>query len=103
KIDDNVQNESLDIIQALDRENVLRVAEIKEGQEFLTFNHLLNALGSNVHNLAMPYWIWTPEFSLESRTYFLKKKEAKRGPFKDLVRNRDQFVSALEKDFQNLV
>ena len=45
----------------------------------------------------MPYWIWTPEFNDKSRNYFQTKKEVKRGPFKELMKNKNQYLSTLEE------
>ena len=45
----------------------------------------------------MPYWIWTPEFDEKSRYYFQSKKEIKRGPFKNLVRDQKEYINELEK------
>lgn len=87
-------NESLDILRTLD-----------EGQK-LSFNHVdkwqdelekwLDQIGGPVHNLAMPYWIWTPEFDQRSRVYFQTKKEKKRGPFHLLVQKRAEFESKIQ-------
>lgn len=87
------QNESLDILKKLDTHNLLNWPLYE--QEKLTFDPLLDRLGAPVHSLAMPYWIWTPEFNEQSRVYFQKKKEVKRGPFKDLVKNKQQFIRDL--------
>ena len=97
-INGKVMNESLDIMEALDKDNLLKIREFKASPESADFNDLLNKLGANVHNLAMPYWIYTPEFDEASRSYFQKKKEVKRGPFKDLVKNRMQFEQEMMKD-----
>lgn len=93
--DGKAMNESLDIMAFLDKENRLRVNEIVTSVEFEQFEELLKQIGGPVHSLAMPYWIFTPEFNASSREYFQRKKEKKRGPFKDLVKNRDQFMSDL--------
>lgn len=90
EVDGKTMNESLDIIKLIDKSNKLTY----EPSEKL--DQLLNALGSEVHSLAMPYWIWTPEFTPSAREYFQKKKELKRGPFKDLVKNREKFIKAIE-------
>ncbi len=100
--DGNVMPESLDIIEALDKENKLHIAEIKSSSEFKTFEELLNKLGSNVHSLAMPYWIYTPEFDEKSREYFQKKKELKRGPFNNLVHNRKKFEMEILEDLEGI-
>lgn len=95
-------NESLDIIAKLDTENVFRVKEIESSSDFKIFNELLTKLGSNVHNLAMPYWIWTPEFNEQSRQYFKAKKEAKRGPFQELMKKKDQFIQDISQDLSEV-
>ncbi|MFP5385002.1 MAG: glutaredoxin 2 [Bacteriovoracia bacterium] len=96
--DGKAQNESLDIIGAIDERNFFKTKEIQVSQDFENFNSLLNRLGKNVHNLAMPYWVWTPEFNDSSRRFFQKKKEAKRGPFRNLVKNKDQYSAELQQD-----
>jgi len=98
KVGDKVQNESLDIMAMLDKSGKFNVPELVKSGDFNELNSLLNKLGSNVHSLAMPYWIWTPEFDENSRQYFQSKKEEKRGPFKNLVKNRKTFEEPLLKD-----
>lgn len=95
-------NESLDIMARLDHKNILRVKETEASNEFSEFNKLLTKLGTNAHNLAMPYWIWTPEFNMSSRQYFKAKKEAKRGPFSELVKKNSQFIQDITHDFSDL-
>lgn len=102
-IDGKAMNESLDIMAALDKEKALRISETIKSEEFKAFNNLLTKLGTNVHNLAMPYWIYTPEFSEDSRQYFQNKKEQKRGPFKELVKNQSQYIKDIETDFSALI
>lgn len=102
-IDGKPMNESLDIIEALDKNNLLRVGSLKTDPAFRPFNDLLSKLGNNVHNLAMPYWIYTPEFNDSSRSYFQKKKEEKRGPFSALVKNRAQFMKDISSDLSEVV
>lgn len=102
-IDGKPMNESLDIIEAIDKNNLLRVGSLKADPDFRPFNDLLSKLGSNVHNLAMPYWIYTPEFNESSRAYFQKKKEEKRGPFSALVKNRDQYIKDISSDLSEVV
>lgn len=87
-------NESLDIISKLDPKSKLNTSTIIE-RYANELEPILNDLGSDVHSLAMPYWMWTPEFSNKSRKYFQAKKEVKRGPFKNLVHNRSQFINSL--------
>jgi len=62
----------------------------------------VSLLTSFVHPLAMPYWIWTPEFDEGSRKYFQDQKEKKRGPFKDLIKNRDEYITALNTHWPKL-
>ncbi len=102
-IDGRPMNESLDIIEAIDKNNLLRVGSLKTDPAFQSFNDLLSKLGANVHNLAMPYWIYTPEFNDSSRSYFQKKKEEKRGPFSALVKNRAQFIKDISSDLSEVV
>ena len=96
-LEDNgkAMNESLDIMAYLDKENKLRIKEAMGRQDFNDFEQLLNTLSSPIHSLAMPYWIFTPEFTPSSREYFQMKKEKKRGPFKDLVKNQQKFIAEL--------
>lgn len=86
--EDQVMNESLEIIKRLDKKNQLKL-ELLETTLFAELNAELESLGKNIHNLAMPYWVWTPEFDEESRSYFVAKKSAKRGPFHLLLKNAD--------------
>jgi glutaredoxin 2 len=46
----------------------------------------------------MPLWIWTPEFSIDSRHYFEAKKSKKRGPFSELIKHREEFLTSLKID-----
>jgi glutaredoxin 2 len=62
----------------------------------------LSNLGKAIHNMAMPYWIYTKEFDEASRAYFQNKKEKKRGPFANLIKNRDKFLAELEPLLQEL-
>jgi glutaredoxin 2 len=88
-------NESLDIIQYLDKKNVMKVSETRARSDFGEFEKLLSAVGDPVHSLAMPYWIWTPEFTPSARQYFQNKKEEKRGPFLQLYIRRNEFKEKL--------
>jgi glutaredoxin 2 len=91
--DGTTQNESLDLIKRQDTKLGLGWDELAANLESL--NPLLDKIGSHVHNLAMPYWIWTPEFNESSRNYFQTKKEVKRGPFKNLVHNQKSYTDRL--------
>ncbi len=88
-------NESLDIMALLDKENKLKISEKKSTDEFVSIETLLNKIGNPIHSLAMPYWIYTPEFDEKSRAYFQNKKEIKRGPFKELVHRSEEFIAEL--------
>lgn len=99
KFQDKVQNESLEIIETLDPENNLDWRDVN----YEEVEAVCNLLGKTVHNLAMPYWIHTQEFNDSSREYFQKKKEAKRGPFKDLVKNRFIFHEEMQSKLEGLV
>ncbi|MBC7428986.1 MAG: glutathione S-transferase N-terminal domain-containing protein [Bacteriovorax sp.] len=92
--DGSALNESLDILKKLDVNDRLDWKQFSANES--TLNPLLDRIGSPVHSLAMPYWIWTPEFGESSRKYFQTKKEVKRGPFKDLVKNHKTFVDILD-------
>ena len=91
--ENKAQNESLDIIKKLDQHNALNW-DLFVGQKD-TIDRLLGSIGDPVHSLCMPYWIWTPEFNPNSRKYFQSKKEEKRGPFKDLIKNKNVFIQKL--------
>jgi glutaredoxin 2 len=91
RIDGAAMNESLDIIQKLDVNNRL------PSQDFTALDPILTELGGLVHSLAMPYWVWTPEFDEASRQYFIKKKSGKRGPFPELAKRRLEFEVPLQK------
>lgn len=88
--DESISNESLDIIKKLDKNNTLKNEESSDQG----LNDLLSRIGKDVHSLCMPYWIWTPEFNDSSRKYFLKKKEAKRGPFGKLAQDKEKYLSS---------
>lgn len=95
-------NESLDIIAFLDKNDVLKVKEVVNSHDFKEFEALLNKLGGTVHSLAMPYWIWTPEFNDTARAYFQKKKEEKRGPFKALVASQPTYFKTMQAELLEL-
>lgn len=89
--DESVSNESLDIIKRLDEKDLLQNSLSNDKD----LDSLLGKIGSDLHSLCMPYWIYTPEFNSESREYFQKKKEIKRGPFKNLIQNKEIFLKGL--------
>lgn len=99
EVNGKAQSESLEILKSLDSKNKLGWSHLEElGDEV---NNLINKIGEPVHSLCMPYWIWTPEFDDTSRQYFQLKKEIKRGPFKNLIRNKDQFLKSLDEILLN--
>jgi glutaredoxin 2 len=98
--DGSSQNESLDIIKRLDSNNTLKWDLLTTEQKEL--EELLSELGSSIHSLCMPYWIYTKEFSSESRNYFQTKKEVKKGPFRDLVKNKDSYLTNLESTLSKI-
>lgn len=95
EVDHKARNESLEIIKSFDENGILNWELLAD--EATVVEALLNKLAAEVHSLCMPYWIWTPEFNETSRAYFQSKKEVKRGPFKNLVKNKDQYIVALDK------
>jgi glutaredoxin 2 len=100
--DGTSMNESLDIIKELDRDNRIQKDFLNDAKKVEWVEGWLNLLGSNVHNLAMPYWVWTPEFNENSRSYFENKKSKKRGPFNQLAQRRAEFEEAIHKDLARL-
>ncbi|MBT3983027.1 MAG: hypothetical protein HOE90_16855 [Bacteriovoracaceae bacterium] len=99
----HVSNESLDIIAILDTENRLGTRSLLDNSEKLgEINTLLSEISKPVHNMAMPYWIYTPEFDDNSRKYFKDKKEVKRGPLKRLIPRRPEFEQQLSKVLDGL-
>lgn len=91
-----VMNESLDIIKYLDQRNTL------SNETWANFDHSLDDLAPTIYNLAMPFWVYSAEFDTESQRYFLKKKEAKRGPFSELVKRRQEFEVTLGEKLKSL-
>lgn len=83
--------ESLDIIRKFDQKN-----ELKNDSDLSQAEAFIKAVNNPVHSLAMPYWIFTQEFTPSAREYFIRQKEAKRGPFKDLVAKSDSFINELK-------
>lgn len=100
-IDSKTLNESLDIIKLADIENKLDLNFIIS-KEFLKLEATINFLAKEVHNLAMPYWVLTPEFKEPAKKYFEDKKSKKRGPFKDLVKKQPELIAELNKKLADL-
>jgi len=92
-INGKAMNESLDILKKLDIKGELNLDILDSHGEKI--DELLGRLGKPIHNLAMPYWMYTKEFTKESREYFQKKKELKRGPFNELVQKQEDFLEEL--------
>lgn len=98
---DQIMNESLEIIKRLDSQNQLK-NQLLESEVFKELNAELDSLGKNIHNLAMPYWVWTPEFDEESRKYFTAKKSLKRGHFHLLLKNAQSEKEELDAKLWSL-
>lgn len=94
--DGETLNESLDIILKLDKENTLLIQDFLNSKKRSSFEQWLNTLSAPIHNLVMPYWAYTQEFTPKAREYFLSKKEKKRGPFPELMAKRYEFEKELE-------
>jgi glutaredoxin 2 len=96
-----ITNESLIIIEHLDKDDSLKTS-LLTGELRIQIEGMLSELGHNIHSLCMPYFIKTKEFNEKSREYFVKKKEAKRGSFEKLILNRENFLMPLEEDLEIL-
>lgn len=94
---EEAMNESLEIIQKADTDNILQHQLLTSSPLGKEMEEVLNKIGSPVHNLVMPYWIYTKEFNEESRQYFQAKKEKKRGPFNELAKKAPQFLDELHQ------
>ena len=97
--DGNAINESLIILKKFDPKDILNWSQLFKSN--IEIDELINKIGSPVHSLCMPYWIWTPEFDPNSRKYFQQKKEIKRGPFKKLIQNKGIYLLELDKILTN--
>ncbi len=93
---DKAMNESLDIIASLDSSNLLKRELLEDEVLIKELNSLLDRVAKPVHNLCMPYWVYTKEFSIEAREYFIQKKSVKRGPFHKLIQNKEAHLSELK-------
>lgn len=98
----SAMNESLDIIKFFDKDNILKNELLENSEIHKDINELLDAIASPVHNLVMPYWIYTKEFNEESRAYFQAKKEKKRGPFNELAKKAPVFLDELDRVLNGL-
>lgn len=103
EIDGEFMNESLDIIKALAQKSKKELHLDKLTSESYTqLSDYLDILGKDVHNLCMPYWAWSKEFTPQAREYFINKKSAKRGPFNLLAQNKTVFLKGLELNLNQL-
>ena len=98
--DGKVMNESLDIIEFADKNGSL--FKNVNSEQINNVSELTSVVGSYLHPLAMPAWLNTLEFIGPSRDYFRLKKEKKRGPFADLLKNEVQLKNELIKFFQEM-
>lgn len=96
-INGSPMKESLEIIRKVDLEN-----KLLSDTDLSSAESLILQMNNPVHSLAMPYWIHTPEFTDSSRSYFMKQKEAKRGPFKELVRKAPEYINELNPLLKSL-
>lgn len=92
---DQAINESLEIIGLLDQDNHLKLQTLKNESTLNELEDLLSRLGRPIHNLCMPYWAWSKEFTPEARKYFINKKSIKRGPFHKLIQNKQDHLKEL--------
>ena len=98
--DREVMNESIDIIKVADKNGIL-FENINESL-ISEMSDLISSVGSYLHPLAMPAWLNTLEFVGPSRDYFRLKKEKKRGPFVELVKNEGRFKKELIKFLEGM-
>jgi len=100
--DGSICNESLEIIEKIDPEDILQTKKLTNTNNLSTLDNTLSLYGKDIHSLAMPYWIYTKEFTAESRDYFVRKKEQKRGPFRELYLNKDKFEKNILEHIMSL-
>ncbi|MFG1485099.1 glutaredoxin 2 [Halobacteriovorax sp. RZ-1] len=103
EIDGEIMNESLDIIKALANhsDKDLNLSKL-HSESYKILSDYLDQLGKDVHNLCMPYWAWSKEFTPEAREYFINKKSAKRGPFHLLAQNKAEYLHGLDQTLSQL-
>lgn len=92
---DGAINESLDIIKSLDSDSRLKLELLEDQAKLEKLEDLLSRLGKPIHNLCMPYWAYSKEFTSEAREYFINKKSVKRGPFSKLIQNKEDHLKVL--------
>ncbi len=101
--DKMAMNESLEIISYLDQsldsslknKNQLGLDKLENQEKLSQLEDLLSRLGKPIHNLCMPYWAYSKEFTQASRDYFIQKKSQKRGPFSKLIQNKEVHLKEL--------
>jgi glutaredoxin 2 len=86
-----LRNESLDIIEASDTENLLASHNFQKTARQSTIDSVISSFSTALFNLAMPFYALSGEFSAADRKYFLEKKSAKRGSFEELLKRGDQY------------
>ncbi len=100
KHDGTFMNESLDIIAYLDVDKKLELKTNDQANSQIFLLHWIDQISKPLFNLLMPYYLQGIEFSEEDRKYFQNKKEIKRGPFRELVKKRDQFSAEIDSYVQ---
>lgn len=94
-------NESIEIIKKIDLDNSL-FGDVKE-KDIQQHEQICNDIGKKLHPLAMTSWLNTPEFFNNSKEYFRKKKEIKKGPFNLLIKDESRLkenLGSFIKDFK---
>lgn len=91
--DGRAMGESLDIIRALDKNDILRCSSLENDMN--TLSATLNQVANALHALAIPYWVEFPEFDAGSRTYFLEKQKTKRGTLDEIIKNKGAYARDL--------
>jgi glutaredoxin 2 len=97
KYDGTFMNESLDIISYLDTAGTLKVHGTNAESTLQEINEWIGKISKPLFNLLMPYYLNNIEFSDQDRLYFQRKKEIKRGPFRELAKNRNQFIQEVNE------
>ena len=93
--DFSVQPESLEIIERADSLDVLGVRKLKSSADFINFEKFIDFLGSHIHPLCWPYWVYTPEFDEKSRIYTIEKKQKFPGWFNEMFKRRFELMKEL--------
>lgn len=92
-------NESLLIVARLDPQNRLDTRSVMADD---SLTETLAQIAAPVHKLAMPYWMYTPEFGPQAREYFRAKKQAQKGRFEQLVANRKEYSREINHLLDNM-